>query len=111
MADAKQAAESAEGKVDIVGHLLDGNTLDVPFIGAHHVVDGHLNLPTFPPIEVFGFSIDLSITRHVLIMWVACALLVIALISAFRRPNMVPSGLISQSGALRTAITIWCPQD
>ena len=50
---------SAEGQVDIIGHILDSKFLEVPF--------GHILLPQFAPI----FGIDFSITRHVVMLWVA----------------------------------------
>ncbi len=81
-------AADADGQVDVVGHILDHHSLEVPFINAQHVFDGHIELPQF---EVFG--IDMSITRHVVMMWVASALLIVTMISAFRRPGPVPTGL------------------
>lgn len=82
-------AAGADGQVDIIGHILDSDRLDVPIVNAHHWVDGYVNLPKFPPI----YGIDLSITKHVLVMWVASALLVLLLTIAFRRPQAVPFGL------------------
>ena len=81
----------AEGQVDIIGHILDSKQLDVPIVNAHNWVDGHINLPQFPPI----YGIDLSISKHVLVMWVASALLILLLTVAFRRPQAVPFGLAS----------------
>ena len=82
-------AAGADGQVDIIGHILDSDKLDVPIVNAHHWVDGHINLPQFPPI----YGIDLSISKHVLVMWVASALLILLLTVAFRRPQAVPFGL------------------
>ena len=93
MAGKTDAAEAAGEQVDIVGHLLDKDYLEVPFLNAHHVVDGKLPLPQFPPFELFGIVIDLSITRHVAMMWVAGGLLIALLLIAFRHPRLVPSGL------------------
>ena len=72
---------SAEGQVDIIGHILDSKFLEVPF--------GHILLPQFAPI----FGIDFSITRHVVMMWIASTLLVLTMVSCFRRPSLVPTGL------------------
>jgi F-type H+-transporting ATPase subunit a len=44
-----------------------------------------------PKIQVFG--IDFSITKHLVMMWVASALLVIIFHFAFRHPRQVPRGL------------------
>ena len=81
-------AADADGQVDVVGHILDHHSLEVPFINAHHVFDGHIELPHF---ELFG--LDMSITRHVVMMWIASALLIGTMLSCFRRPSLVPTGL------------------
>ena len=79
----------AGGQVDIIGHIVDSKYLDVPILNAHHWVDGRLELPQFEPV----YGIDFSITKHVFMMWVASALLVLLLSVAFRRPRAVPFGL------------------
>ena len=89
MSGEASAAEAADGQIDFIGHVLDSKFLDVPFLNAHHILDGKLELPQFEPI----FGIDLSITKHVVMMWVASALLIALLVSSFRRPQLVPSGL------------------
>ena len=68
-------------------HIADSRTIDIePF--------GHINLPQFPPIEIAGITIDLSITKHVVFMWIASAILVIALWLTARsyRKSPVPRG-------------------
>ena len=52
----------------------------------HHVLDSkilHINI----------FGIDLSITKHVLMMWIAAALVVLIFRYAFREQRIVPRGL------------------
>ena len=93
MAGEAHAAGAAKEKMDIIGHLLNRDYLEVPFLNAHHVLDGRLDLPAFPPFEIFGIPINLSITRHVVMMWIAAALLITSMLIAFRRPRLVPSGL------------------
>lgn len=93
MASEAHAAEAADNQVDIIGHLLDHDYLEVPILNAHHIFDGKIQLPVFQPIDFFGISIDLSISRHVVIMWVASVLLITTLLAAFKRPGLVPSGL------------------
>ncbi|SVE63612.1 uncharacterized protein METZ01_LOCUS516466, partial [marine metagenome] len=78
MADANAGA-NADGQVDVIGHILDHNYLEVPFLNAHHIIDGRLDLPVFEPI----FGIDMSITRHVVWMWLASGLLITTLIACF----------------------------
>ncbi len=71
---------------ELLHHLQDSHVLETPF--------GHIDLPVFPPIHVGGMTIDLSITKHVVFLWLAGALLcVLAILAA--RANMkraVPRG-------------------
>ena len=87
MAVGTQAAEAASPQVDIIGHILDQKTLELPFVDPHHLLAGEVPLPS---IELFG--IDMSITRHIVMMWVASFLLVVLMVKAFRKPDGVPSG-------------------
>ena len=67
---AAPGAHEAPGKFDaghmILEHILDSHELEVPFLG-------HVHLP-----EIHLFGLDLSITRHVVMMWIA-SLIVITL--------------------------------
>ncbi len=92
--------EHASEEVDIVGHILDHDYLEVPFWNAHHFFDGKISLPQFAPFDVFGVAVDLSISRHIVMMWVASALLIVSLTLAFRRSALVPSGLANLFEAL-----------
>jgi F-type H+-transporting ATPase subunit a len=76
------ASEGAgeEKKDYIMEHLLDSSELHLPW--------GHVELPHF---ELFG--IDLSITRHVVMMWVAALFLLVVFFLTTRRRGLVPSGL------------------
>lgn len=79
-----------EGGVDfaeLLHHLYDSHELETPF--------GHIHLPQFPPVEIAGISIDLSITKHVVFLWVAAAILCLLAFSAARanRKRPVPKGL------------------
>jgi F-type H+-transporting ATPase subunit a len=89
MAGETHAAEAAHQQVDIIGHLLDHKSLEVPFLNASAVLDGEFHLPQFDPI----YGIDLSITRHVAMMWIASALLIGILWLAFRQRTLVPGRL------------------
>ncbi len=73
---------AAEGKKDyIMEHLLDSSELHLPF-------GYHFEIPRF---ELFG--VDIAITRHVVMMWVAAAFLLWVFTSTTRRRGLVPSGL------------------
>jgi F-type H+-transporting ATPase subunit a len=64
-------------------HSAEANIGDVIL---HHVLDTKiLN------IEIFG--IDLSITKHVLMMWIAAALVVFVFRYAFREHRIIPTGI------------------
>ena len=88
MAGETQAADAANAQVDIIGHILDSPYIELPFVNFDHLLAGEVSLPS---LELFG--IDLSITRHVVIMWVASILLIVLMLRAFRKPRTVPSGL------------------
>jgi F-type H+-transporting ATPase subunit a len=88
MAGETQAADAANAQVDIIGHILDSPYIELPFVDFHYLLAGKVSLPS---LELFG--IDLSITRHVVIMWVASILLIVLMLRAFRKPRTVPSGL------------------
>lgn len=85
------ASESAHGGenvfVELLHHLKDSNELELPFLG-------HVHLPQFPPVEIAGISIDLSITKHVVFLWVAALVLVVATAYAARQnvKHPVPRG-------------------
>ena len=88
MAGDTQAADAANAQVDIIGHILDSSYIELPFVDSKHLLAGEVSLPS---LELFG--INLSITRHVVIMWVASILLIVLMLRAFRKPRTVPSGL------------------
>ncbi|HEU5182513.1 MAG TPA: F0F1 ATP synthase subunit A [Candidatus Polarisedimenticolia bacterium] len=65
---AEAAGHEAPGKFDaghmILEHILDSHELELPFLG-------HVHLP-----EIHLFGLDISITRHVVMMWVASLLVI-----------------------------------
>ncbi|MEJ2048494.1 MAG: F0F1 ATP synthase subunit A [Calditrichota bacterium] len=66
----------------------------------HHIKDSHewnlfgyhLHLPTFPPIHLFGLEVDLSITQHVVMMWIVSVFLILLFWRLFRKEKLVPGG-------------------
>lgn len=92
VADTVHAAAGAEhaGGFDfnhLLEHIHDSRELDLPF--------GHIELPHFPPLHLFGVTIDLSITKHVVFLLFAAVVLVVAAVYSSRqiRKNPVPKGL------------------
>ncbi len=68
----------------------------------HHIMNSHewhvlpgfsIELPHFHPIHVLGMNIDLSITNHVVMLWIAGLILILLFKLAFRGKSLVPSGL------------------
>lgn len=85
---ASEAVAEHEGEKDyIMEHLLDGPDLHTPF--------GHIYLPE---IELFGY--DISITRHVVMMWVASVFLITVFLISTRRRGLVPSGFANAVEAI-----------
>jgi len=66
----------------LLHHIYDAPEIDIPFLG-------HVHLPHF---HVFG--IDMSITKHVVFLWLAAIILVVALSIIARKnlKNKVPRG-------------------
>lgn len=71
----------------LLHHVYDSNELELPFIGK-------IDLPHFAPIHLGSMTIDLSITKHVVFLWVAALLLVIfAVLAASKNSKRkVPTG-------------------
>lgn len=66
----------------IMHHIMDGNYLDFSPIGKIYL----------PQIEIFG--LDISITRHVVVMWLGAFLLALVFISMARsyKKSLIPKG-------------------
>ncbi|HEX9615588.1 MAG TPA: F0F1 ATP synthase subunit A [Bacteroidota bacterium] len=70
----------------LLEHLYDSRTLEFP--------GGHWDIPAFPPVEIGGVTIDLSITKHVFFLLLAALILTATAIYASRkiRKTTVPRG-------------------
>jgi len=64
----------------IFHHIRDSQTLELPFVGEIHLPTLHLG------------PYDLPITRHAVMMWVACAIILLVLWLATRKRTLVPKG-------------------
>ncbi len=71
----------------LLRHVEDAEEIETPF--------GRVELPQFRPVTVAGMTVDLSITKHVVFMWLSALLLCIVVIAAARanRKRRVPGGL------------------
>jgi F-type H+-transporting ATPase subunit a len=78
----------------------EGHEENVGEFIVHHVSNSnewnvfgyHLKLPQFDPINILGLQIDLSITNHVVMIWVAALFLLLAFGISFRKRPLVPKG-------------------
>jgi len=76
----------SDEKLDVIHHVTDGNTLELePF--------GEIHLPT---IKIGDF--DISITRHVVMMWIASLVLLVLFVSIGNtykkmKPTEAPKGI------------------
>lgn len=101
LADSAHAAPEGAAGGEIFGELLrhvrDSHELETPF--------GEIRLPHFSPLAVGGVPLDLSITKHVLFVWLAALILAIIAIAAARknRRSIVPTGI----GNLLEAIVVF----
>ncbi len=71
----------------LLHHVQDSHELELPFIG-------HVELPHFSPLHIAGLTVDLSITKHVVFLWLAAIILCVLAISAARKntKHRVPTG-------------------
>jgi F-type H+-transporting ATPase subunit a len=101
---AQGAAEAGEAP-DIAGmlmhHLLDGSEIEFEILGRGFVI----HLPHWEPIHVFGLTIDLSPTKHVVFILVAallCLAVFLPVAGAIRKKytDNAPSGLANAMEAL-----------
>jgi F-type H+-transporting ATPase subunit a len=86
---------------ELLHHLNDAPKLETPF--------GYVPLPQFPPVEIAGMTIDLSITKHVVFLWTAAVLLIVLAVLVVRRirKREVPTGF----GNLVEAIVVFVRDD
>jgi F-type H+-transporting ATPase subunit a len=72
----------------ILHHIADSHELDLEPFGTVH-------LPQFAPVNMFGLTIDLSITKHVVFLWVVGVFLILLLgvVARLNRSHGIPRGL------------------
>ncbi len=86
---------------EAVADTLEGQEENIGAWIQHHVSNSHewhmfpgvhFHLPHFEPIHLFGTSIDLSITNHVLMLWFVGAILILLFKLSFKSGKKVQSG-------------------
>jgi F-type H+-transporting ATPase subunit a len=75
----------ADNKDFITPHITDGRTLDYPCL--HEGFVCHYELPRWDPIHIGSLAIDISPTRHVVMLWIAAVLCIVTTLLALRAHN------------------------
>lgn len=77
-------SEPKEEKLDVIHHLLDTDKIEI----FNYTIDLS---QIFPKMSLFGY--DISITKNVLMMWIAAGLMLIIFPRVCRQKSLVPSGI------------------
>ncbi|MFN2637616.1 MAG: F0F1 ATP synthase subunit A [Gemmatimonadaceae bacterium] len=75
----------ADAKDFITPHITDSHSIDYPCLHTGFVCE--YELPRWEPIHIGRFTIDISLTRHVVMLWIAAALCVLTTLLALRAHN------------------------
>jgi len=75
----------ADAKDFITPHITDAHTLDYPCFNNRFVCE--YELPRWDPIHIGRLAIDISPTRHVVMLWVAALLCIVTTLLALRAHN------------------------
>lgn len=77
-----QQAAATEQKDYIMPHVLNGRELAIPSFG--HGLEREIELPSWAPIHIGSVTLDLSPTKHVVMLWLAGALCILVMTAAGR---------------------------
>ena len=75
----------ADQKDFITPHIADSHTLDYPCFHSGFVCE--YELPRWSPIHIGRFALDISPTRHVVMLWIAALLCIVTTLLALRAHN------------------------
>ncbi len=90
---AAHGGEHAEWGPDVMlHHVTDAQTLDLGFVTFH--------LPEFPPVQVAGLTFDLSISKHVVFLFLAGLLTILTMWLAAREAQKLNQGEEAPGGLL-----------
>jgi F-type H+-transporting ATPase subunit a len=83
---AQEAGRAEPGtKADIITpHITDAHFIDVPSFSAEHGFVREVELPRWAPVHVGGMEVDLSPTKHVVMLLLAATLCALVLVGAAR---------------------------
>lgn len=84
-------ADTLAQKSETIGSWIQHHLQNSP---EWHPLPGvHIHLPQFEPLHFLGMEINLSITNHVLMLWIAGLILLITFWLSFRVRKKIPSGM------------------
>ncbi|MDP9206599.1 MAG: F0F1 ATP synthase subunit A [Gemmatimonadota bacterium] len=75
----------ADAKDFITPHITDAHTLDYPCFHTGFVCE--YELPRWNPIHIGSYALDISPTRHVVMLWIAALLCIVTTLLALRAHN------------------------
>ena len=93
-------ADTLSGQEENVGGWISHH---IQNSGEWHLPGFPLHLPQFEPFHLFGMEINLSITNHTVMLWIAGLILIITFFFSFNRKKKVPTGF----GALLEMLVIF----
>jgi F-type H+-transporting ATPase subunit a len=98
-ADSAKAEATAPARAPdfITPHITDSHELEIPFYGEYQ-------LPRWEPVRIGGLSLDLSPTKHVVMLLISSSLITLILILAARAHVRGTSATGSPRGGLANAI-------
>lgn len=76
----------------IIHHITNGHEMELPWVSD---LTTPVHLPSIPTFEILGITINMSITRHVVMMFLAAALLILMALLIRRKIALVPRGFTS----------------
>jgi F-type H+-transporting ATPase subunit a len=92
------AEEHAAGKVDIITpHITDGNHMEVPWILPPFFKE--VTLPSFPPVRIGPVALDLSPTKHVVMLFLGATLLFVTMTLVGRSVRRANQAKVAPKGA------------
>ncbi len=85
------AVDSVADKGETIGGWIQHHLINGP---EWHILPGvNIHLPHFPPLHFLGMRIDLSITNHVVMLWIAGLSLILLFKLSFKKNQMIPRGI------------------
>jgi F-type H+-transporting ATPase subunit a len=83
---AQEQSDTEKASADyITPHISDSHEMELPcFKGSWIPQACHVELPRWEPVHIGSLTLDLSPTKHVVMLWIAAALCIIVLVGAAR---------------------------